>query len=309
MRKGLSIIATAFVAVLTVFVTSPASATPANKAALEKHFDRFLAKDLQSCSVCHLPATTKNPEELEQIPHNPFGERLMKVGREMVRAGLGKKMQDRLQRVSAEDSDQDGIANQIELLLGSNPGDPQSRPSNELLRSGKTIDQEFGKFLASYRWEPFTPVKPPSPPALAAKKGNSIDSFISEKQRELGLKPRPQASKEVLLRRLYLDLIGLSPTPEEQDAFLQDQRPDVYERLVERLLNDPRHGERWARHWMDVWRYSDWAGWSGGDQIRDSQPHIWRWRDWIVESLNQDRPYSEMLVEMIACHRLPCSEL
>jgi chemotaxis protein histidine kinase CheA len=73
---------------------------------------------------------------------------------------------------------------------------------------------------------------------------------------------------------------------------------------VDRLLNDPRHGERWARHWMDIWRYSDWAGWSGGNQIRDSQPHIWRWRDWIIESLNEDKGYDRMLVEMLAADEL-----
>src|SRR2546422_9217900 len=81
-------------------------------------------------------------------------------------------------------------------------------------------------------------------------------------------------------------------------------RSQAYERVVDRLLEDPRYGERWARHWMDVWRYSDWAGWSGGNQIRDSKPHIWRWRDWIVESLNADKPYSQMIEEMIAADEI-----
>src|SRR5204862_6883381 len=108
------------------------------------------------------------------------------------------------------------------------------------------------------------------------------------------------ASKEVLLRRIYLDLIGLSPTPEEQSAFLNDRSPRAYEKVVDSLLDDPRYGERWGRHWMDVWRYSDWAGWSGGNQIRDSKPHIWKWRDWIVESLNADKGYDQMIVEMLA---------
>ena len=74
--------------------------------------------------------------------------------------------------------------------------------------------------------------------------------------------------------------------------------PDAYEKVVDRLLASPRYGERWGRHWMDVWRYSDWAGW--GKQVRDSQPHIWHWRDWIVESLNGDKPYDRMVVEMLA---------
>ncbi len=97
-----------------------------------------------------------------------------------------------------------------------------------------------------------------------------------------------EASKETLLRRVYLDLIGLPPTPEEQAAFLSDTRPDAYERVVDDLLSRPQYGERWGRHWMDVWRYSDWDGYAA--EVRESQPHIWRWRDWIVENLNGDRP-------------------
>ena len=81
---------------------------------------------------------------------------------------------------------------------------------------------------------------------------------------------------------------------------LADTSPQAYERVVDRLLNDPRHGERWGRHWMDVWRYSDWAGWADGKQIRDSQPHIWRWRDWIVESLAADLGYDCMVTDMLA---------
>src|SRR6187401_861957 len=97
--------------------------------------------------------------------------------------------------------------------------------------------------------------------------------FHRRRAREAGLKPRPPATKAILLRRVYLDLIGLSPTPEEQRAFEEDTAPDAYEKVVDRLLNDPRHGERWARHWMDIWRYSDWAGWTDGKQVRDSQRH------------------------------------
>src|SRR5262249_11263272 len=115
-----------------------------------------------------------------------------------------------------------------------------------------------------------------------------------------GLTPRPEATKPVLLRRLYLDLIGLPPTPAELNAFVADTGSDAYEKVVDRLLADKRYGERWGRHWMGVWRYSDWAGWTGGNQIRDSQRHVWRWRDWIIESLNDDKGYDRMVVEMLA---------
>ena len=99
-------------------------------------------------------------------------------------------------------------------------------------------------------------------------------------------------------------MIGLPPTPEQVDEVLSDSSPDATARLVDRLLASPQYGERWGRHWMDVWRYSDWAGWIGGGQIRDSQPHIWRWRDWIVESLNSDMPYDRMITEMLAADEL-----
>src|SRR5262249_47574243 len=115
---------------------------------------------------------------------------------------------------------------------------------------------------------------------------------------ERGLTPRPEAPKAVLLRRGYLDLTGLPPTPGEMHALLDDTSTHAHEKGVGKLLASPRHRERGGRHWMDVWRYSDWAGY--GSQIRDSQPHIWHWRDWIVESLNADKGYDRMVLEMLA---------
>ena len=84
-------------------------------------------------------------------------------------------------------------------------------------------------------------------------------------------------------------------------AFLADPSPDAYERVVDRLLNDPRHGERWARHWMDVWRYSDWYGRRTANDVWNSAPQIWRWRDWIVKSLNADKGYDRMLCGDARC--------
>lgn len=151
-------------------------------------------------------------------------------------------------------------------------------------------------------WKPFQPVSRPAVPSIANHgwARNPIDFFVAAEHQARQLAARPAAPKHILLRRVYIDLIGISPTPEEQSAFAADPSADAYEKVVDRLLNDPRYGERWARHWMDIWRYSDWAGWTGGNQIRDSKPHIWRWRDWIIESLNQDRGYDRMLVEMLA---------
>jgi hypothetical protein len=155
-------------------------------------------------------------------------------------------------------------------------------------------------------WPMFQSVRQPTPPSPRNRRWarNPLDAFVAAARDERGLSPRPEARREILLRRVYLDLIGLTPTPEEQAAFLADTSADAYEKVVDRLLADPRHSERWARHWMDIWRYSDWAGWSGGNQIRDSQPHIWRWRDWIVESLQADKGYDRMLVEMLAADEI-----
>jgi len=157
----------------------------------------------------------------------------------------------------------------------------------------------------SFQWRPFEPVvRPPVPQVTSKWAANPVDAFLSAEHRARKLKPRPEASKEVLLRRVYLDLIGLSPTPEELRAFESDKSPKAYDKVVDRLLADQRYGDRWGRHWMDVWRYSDWAGWSGGNQIRDSKPHIWRWRDWIIESLNRDQGYDRMILEMLAADEL-----
>src|SRR5262245_57627437 len=130
----------------------------------------------------------------------------------------------------------------------------------------------------------FKPVLRPAAPQLqrAHWVGNPIDAFVGAQHEARGLIPRPDATPAVLLRRVTFDVIGLPPRPSELLALLNDRSPDAYERVVDRLLASPHYGERWGRHWMDVWRYSDWAGWTGGKQIRDSQPHIWRWRDWIV---------------------------
>lgn len=153
-------------------------------------------------------------------------------------------------------------------------------------------------------WKPFEPVVRPSVPEVTAADWpiNPIDAFVAAEHQRLRLTPRPDAPRHILLRRAYLDLIGLPPTRDELQAFLQDDSCDAYERVVDRLLRDPRYGERWGRHWMDVWRYSDWAGY--GKQVRDSQPHVWKWRDWIVESLNQDLGYDQMVQLMLAADEL-----
>lgn len=136
---------------------------------------------------------------------------------------------------------------------------------------------------------------------------NPIDAFISQAHREHGLVPQPEASKRVWLRRVSLDLVGLPPTAEELDDFVADQSSEAHDRVVTRLLESPQYGERWGRHWMDIWRYSDW--WGLGEEVRNSQKHMWHWRDWIVESLNEDKGYDQMLREMLAADEMYPNDL
>jgi hypothetical protein len=144
-------------------------------------------------------------------------------------------------------------------------------------------------------WAFRPPVRPPVP-HLPAR--NAIDAFLAAERSQHKLTPNPPADRATLLRRVTLDLVGLPPTLEELHAYLADQSPDAYEKVVERLLASPRYGERWGRHWLDVWRYSDPFGL--GEEYRYSQRHIWRWRDWVVESLNADKGYDRLIVEMLA---------
>jgi len=137
-------------------------------------------------------------------------------------------------------------------------------------------------------------------PVRKAVPGNPVDVYLRAAYKQRGLTPAPAAEKRTLLRRVTLDLTGVPPTAEEMRAFLADTAPDAYERVVDRLLASPRYGERWGRHWMDVWRYSDWYGYRRSNEVRNSQRHIWQWRDWIVESVNEDKPYDRMVMEMLA---------
>lgn len=137
-------------------------------------------------------------------------------------------------------------------------------------------------------------------PNFKSPSENPIDAFLTVEHEQRGLTPLPAADKATLLRRVFIDLVGLPPTSDELQDFLNDNEPDAYERVVDRLLESPEHARRWARHWMDIWRYSDWYGSRGGNELRNSRRHIWRWRDWIVESLAADKGYDRMIVEMLA---------
>jgi len=142
--------------------------------------------------------------------------------------------------------------------------------------------------------------RPEVPLADGIPTDSPIDAFLSIELTRRGLIARPPAEKATALRRVTLDLTGLPPDRDLLLEFLADDSPDVYQRAVDQLLASPAHGQRWGRHWMDIWRYSDWYGSRGINEIRYSQRQIWRWRDWVVNSLNAGRGYDRMLREMLA---------
>ena len=157
-------------------------------------------------------------------------------------------------------------------------------------------------------WAFKAPVRPAIPEVQSPQwQRNPIDAFLACEHEKHGLTPQPTADKRVWLRRVSLDLIGLPPTVEELDAFVADQSEEAYEKVVTRLLDSPQYGQRWGRHWMDIWRYSDW--WGLGAEVRNSQKHIWHWRDWIVESVNADKGYDQMLREILAADELYPNDL
>src|SRR5690348_15720364 len=148
------------------------------------------------------------------------------------------------------------------------------------------------------RWWAFQRVvKPAVPePGNRAWVRNDIDAFILAKLEQKNLKPTPAADRITLIRRATLDLTGLVPTPEEVQAFVSDASPDAFAKVVERLLASPRYGERWARHWLDLARYAD----SEGFKSDETRPNIWRYRDYVIDAFNQDKPYDRFIREQIA---------
>src|ERR1051326_7356724 len=155
----------------------------------------------------------------------------------------------------------------------------------------------------------FQPVRRPAPPQLTGKAArwpqSPIDSFIVAKLEAKGLEPTHPADKRTLIRRATYDLTGLPPTPDEVDAFIADQSPDAFAKIIDRLLASPRYGERWGRFWLDVARYSD-------DKLapeRDEPyPNAFRYRDWVIHAFNDDMPYDQFIKAQIAGDVMPVKD-
>ena len=146
------------------------------------------------------------------------------------------------------------------------------------------------------KWWAFQPVTRPVPPAAGEWAKSDIDRFVLAKLNEKKISPNPQTDRVTLIRRVTQDLIGLPPTPEEVQAFVTDQSPQAFEKVVDRLLASPHYGERWARHWLDLARYAD----SEGFKNDETRPNAWRYRDYVIRSFNADKPYDRFVKEQIA---------
>lgn len=164
------------------------------------------------------------------------------------------------------------------------------------------IDQGLDWTARAPHWS-FQKIQRPAAPAVRDRAWgrNAVDSFILARLEREGIAPAPEAPKLTLLRRVSLDLTGLPPTPEQVREFLSDNRPDAYERLVDRLLDSPHYGEKWARYWLDLARYAD----SDGYEKDRSRPWAWRYRHWVIDALNRDLPFDQFTTQQLAGDLLP----
>jgi len=185
----------------------------------------------------------------------------------------------------------DRVITDFETWIDMGAPDPRDEPLAAV--DERTIDVEAGRNHWSYRR--LIPVSPPEV-KTAGWARNEIDRFVLAKQEEAGIAPAPEAAKATLARRVFFDLTGLPPTPDELKTFLDDTSADAYEKLVDRLLASPRFGERWARHWLDTVRFGE----SGGYEFDGDRAGAHHYRDWVIKALNADLPYDEFLRMQVA---------
>ncbi|MCS7020878.1 MAG: PSD1 and planctomycete cytochrome C domain-containing protein [Gemmataceae bacterium] len=230
-----------------------------------------------ACFKCHGPGTQKGKLRLD--------EREAAVRRGAIVPGQPAES-ELLRRITASD--------EAERMPPPESGDRLSPQQVDTLRRWIAAGAPYAPHWA------FSPPRRPAVPQTRFATVNPIDNFIRYRLEQEGLTPSPPADKATLLRRVYLDLTGLLPTPAEVDAFLRDESPDAYEKVVDRLLASPHYGERQARHWLDLARYAD----SNGYTI-DGPRSIWPYRDWVIAAFNADMPFDQFTREQLAGDLLP----
>ncbi|MFN8739344.1 MAG: DUF1549 domain-containing protein [Pirellula sp.] len=189
----------------------------------------------------------------------------------------------------------DAVIADFQLWIARGAVDPRDKGNAELPRG---VDYEAAKS----HWA-FQPIAEPMLPAVSAEAWvkSPIDRFVLARLEAAGMKPRSRADKETLIRRASFDLIGLPPTVAEIDAFLADESPEAFEKVVDSLLQSPHYGERWGRHWLDLVRYAD----SNGADENHDLPNAWHYRDWVVRMINRDQPLDQFITDQLAGDLLP----
>ena len=184
----------------------------------------------------------------------------------------------------------DVLARWIDMGLPWTPGEILSQEANDE-QHAPVVNDEAKRF-----WSFQPPSRPSPPPVSSPWIKTPVDQFVLQRLHDAGLKPAPPASKTALLRRVYYDLIGLPPTPAEVAAFLADDAPGAFERVVDQLLDSPHYGERWGRHWLDLVRYAE----TNSYERDGPKPFVWRYRDYVIRSFNEDKPYDQFVTEQLA---------
>jgi hypothetical protein len=313
-RRMLAIAAVLLLAVLALLLNvTPVAAAPKSKAATPEQIEFFEKKIrpvlAEKCYECHSEEAGKNKGEFVLdsrdgiraggdrgpaiVPNNVDESILIRAIRQegalhMPPERKGGKLPDEV------------IADFEEWVKMGAP-DPRDAPkvaNSEPAKPEKAVDWDKARTFWS-----FQKPKAVSPPAVAEKKWpkTDVDHFVLAKLEEKGLKPVKDADLRTLARRVYYDLTGLPPTPAEVDAFAKDRSPDAYKKLVDKLLASSRFGEQWGRHWLDVARYGE----STGLDRNLNYPYAWKYRDYVIQAFNQDKPYNRFVLEQLAGDLLP----
>lgn len=253
-------------------------------------FDRQVAPILaQRCLSCH---SGEKPKGGIDLSHKAAAMQGGESGKAIVAGDLSASLL--WQRIAADEMPPKHPLPQAEktvirnwLTAGANWGSDPIDPFRY------STDQRAG--LDWWSLQPLKKVEPPKP-TIPEWERNAIDAFITRRLSQAGLEPNPPADKRTLIRRLTFDLLGLPPTPAQVERFLNDDSHDAYEKLVDRLLESPHYGERWARHWLDVVRFGE----SNGFEYDQPRDNAWHYRNWVIDSLNADMPYDEFVRLQIA---------
>ncbi len=262
------------------------AALPAFAASAKIEFTRDIRPILSdNCYHCHGPDEQQRKAKLRLDTKD--GLFAVRDGETVVKAG-NLKASELWQRITTKNPD--------DLMP---PPDSHKKLSTEQIAKIKAWIEQGASFQTHWAFEPVT--KSAFPKVKETKwSRNAVDQFILAKLESSGLNPMPEASRETLIRRLSLDLIGLPPTPQEVDAFLADKSADAYDRLVDRLLASPRYGEHMARPWLDAARYADTHG-----LHLDNERSMWPYRDWVVNAFNRNLPFDKFTIDQLAGDLLP----